>query len=113
MPGQGALSGSILALTFSNKAAEEMRERLSDSHQDAAIEMWVGIFHAFGAGDGHEVAGAIRANAGSQNHSIRLISLHFWKPTSRAYRCATTGTCSNPLTSWSTSCRRSLAAKMS
>jgi superfamily I DNA/RNA helicase len=46
--GQGALSGSILALTFSNKAAEEMRERLSDTHQDAAIEMWVGTFHAFG-----------------------------------------------------------------
>ena len=45
---QGALSGSILALTFSNKAAEEMRERLSHSHEDAAIEMWVGTFHAFG-----------------------------------------------------------------
>jgi superfamily I DNA/RNA helicase len=46
--GEGASSGSILALTFSNKAAEEMRERLSDFHQDAAIEMWVGTFHAFG-----------------------------------------------------------------
>lgn len=46
--GTGALSGSILALTFSNKAAEEMRERLSASHHDAAIEMWVGTFHAFG-----------------------------------------------------------------
>jgi DNA helicase-2/ATP-dependent DNA helicase PcrA len=44
----GALSGSILALTFSKKAAEEMRERLSVMDADAAIEMWVGTFHAFG-----------------------------------------------------------------
>lgn len=41
-------ASSILALTFSNKAAEEMRERLSDVDADAAIEMWVGTFHAFG-----------------------------------------------------------------
>jgi superfamily I DNA/RNA helicase len=44
----GVLSGTILALTFSNKAAEEMRERLSAMNADAAIEMWVGTFHAFG-----------------------------------------------------------------
>lgn len=43
-----ATPAAILALTFSNKAAEEMRARLSASHQDAAIEMWVGTFHAFG-----------------------------------------------------------------
>ncbi|MBV8686878.1 MAG: UvrD-helicase domain-containing protein [Alphaproteobacteria bacterium] len=45
---EGALPGSILALTFSKKAAEEMRERLSKRNRDAAIEMWVGTFHAFG-----------------------------------------------------------------
>src|SRR3984893_17561480 len=44
----GVLSGTILALTFSNKAAEDMRERLSALNADAAIEMWVGTFHAFG-----------------------------------------------------------------
>jgi DNA helicase-2/ATP-dependent DNA helicase PcrA len=44
----GGKSGAILALTFSNKAAEEMRTRLAATHQDAAIEMWVGTFHAFG-----------------------------------------------------------------
>lgn len=45
---QGASPASILALTFSNKAAEEMRERLSASNAQAAIEMWAGTFHAFG-----------------------------------------------------------------
>jgi DNA helicase-2/ATP-dependent DNA helicase PcrA len=45
---QGSASSWFLALTFSNKAAEEMRERLSAMNADAAIEMWVGTFHAFG-----------------------------------------------------------------
>jgi DNA helicase-2/ATP-dependent DNA helicase PcrA len=45
---KGSPSSSFLALTFSNKAAEEMRERLSVMNADAAIEMWVGTFHAFG-----------------------------------------------------------------
>ncbi len=44
----GAIPGSIMALTFSRKAAEEMRERLSVMDAQAAIEMWVGTFHAFG-----------------------------------------------------------------
>lgn len=44
----GAEAGSILALTFSKKAAEEMRERLSVMNPQAAIEMWVGTFHSFG-----------------------------------------------------------------
>jgi DNA helicase II / ATP-dependent DNA helicase PcrA len=43
----GSLPGSFLALTFSNKAAEEMRERLVTSGHDV-VEMWVGTFHAFG-----------------------------------------------------------------
>ena len=45
---KGISPASILALTFSNKAAEEMRERLSTSNSNAAIEMWIGTFHAFG-----------------------------------------------------------------
>jgi superfamily I DNA/RNA helicase len=45
---QGVPAASILALTFSNKAAEEMRERLSASNPQAAIEIWTGTFHAFG-----------------------------------------------------------------
>ncbi len=38
----------ILALTFSNKAAEEMRERIASTAPDAASAIWIGTFHAFG-----------------------------------------------------------------
>ena len=44
----GSSPASILALTFSNKAAEEMGERLAAMDADAAVQMWVGTFHAFG-----------------------------------------------------------------
>lgn len=46
--GKGAPPGSILALTFSNKAASEIRERVADSLPLAAPEIWAGTFHAFG-----------------------------------------------------------------
>lgn len=39
---------AILALTFSNKAAEEMRERVGRIAPDAAPHIWMGTFHAFG-----------------------------------------------------------------
>lgn len=39
---------SFLALTFSRKASEEMRERIAAMNPGAAIEMWVGTFHQFG-----------------------------------------------------------------
>jgi UvrD-like helicase family protein len=38
----------ILLLTFSNKAAGEMSERIARKNKDAAAAMWVGTFHAFG-----------------------------------------------------------------
>lgn len=38
----------ILLLTFSNKAAGEMAERIARKHKDAAAAMWIGTFHAFG-----------------------------------------------------------------
>lgn len=39
---------SILALTFSNKAAEEMLSRVTAANRDAAVQIWMGTFHAFG-----------------------------------------------------------------
>ncbi|HEV7843311.1 MAG TPA: UvrD-helicase domain-containing protein, partial [Pyrinomonadaceae bacterium] len=38
----------IVALTFSNKAGEEMRERVERFAPDAAPKIWIGTFHAFG-----------------------------------------------------------------
>lgn len=38
----------ILVLTFSNKAAGEMAERIARENSEAAAAMWIGTFHAFG-----------------------------------------------------------------
>ncbi len=38
----------ILVLTFSNKAAGELADRIAAGHADAAAAMWIGTFHAFG-----------------------------------------------------------------
>lgn len=39
---------SIVALTFSNKAAQELSERVSAVLPEAAANIWTGTFHAFG-----------------------------------------------------------------
>jgi len=39
---------NILALTFSNKAAGEIRERIEVASPNAAAAIWAGTFHAFG-----------------------------------------------------------------
>ncbi|WP_455186637.1 UvrD-helicase domain-containing protein, partial [Azospirillum palustre] len=39
---------SILVLTFSNKAAGELSDRIAFTRPDAASAMWIGTFHAFG-----------------------------------------------------------------
>ena len=42
----GIAPGAILAFTFTNRAAREMRERLRAMAGDAAQSLWVGTFHA-------------------------------------------------------------------
>ena len=39
---------AILALTFSNRAAEEMRSRVAEARPEDASRIWIGTFHAFG-----------------------------------------------------------------
>ncbi len=38
----------LLVLTYSNKAASEMAERIADKRPEQAAAMWIGTFHAFG-----------------------------------------------------------------
>ena len=45
---QNVPPATILALTFSNRAAEEMRSRVAEVHPEAAIHIRMGTFHAFG-----------------------------------------------------------------
>lgn len=44
----GVAPDQILALTFSNKAAGEIGDRIMLANAQAAAEMWTGTFHAFG-----------------------------------------------------------------
>ncbi|QOZ07502.1 ATP-dependent helicase [Bradyrhizobium sp. CCBAU 51765] len=45
---KGVPPAGILVLTFSNKAAREIKERIATTSADAAAEIWAGTFHAFG-----------------------------------------------------------------
>ncbi|WP_250847935.1 UvrD-helicase domain-containing protein, partial [Escherichia coli] len=38
----------ILVLTFSNKAAGELADRIAAKQPRAAAAMWIGTFHSFG-----------------------------------------------------------------
>jgi DNA helicase-2/ATP-dependent DNA helicase PcrA len=44
---EGVHPGSILAMTFTNKAAEEMRERVQRLVSVPSAQMWVSTFHSF------------------------------------------------------------------
>src|SRR5579859_6557249 len=45
---EGVDPRKILLLTFSNKAAGEMAERIARKNKEAAAAMWIGTYHAFG-----------------------------------------------------------------
>jgi DNA helicase II / ATP-dependent DNA helicase PcrA len=45
---KGVAPEHILTLTYSNKAAEEMRIRAAKSNPELAPRLWLGTFHAFG-----------------------------------------------------------------
>ncbi len=45
---EGVDPASILVLTFSNRAAGELADRLANAMPEAAPRIWIGTFHAFG-----------------------------------------------------------------
>jgi superfamily I DNA/RNA helicase/Zn-dependent peptidase ImmA (M78 family) len=45
---EGVDPSAILVLTFSNRAAGELAERLATAVPDSASRIWIGTFHAFG-----------------------------------------------------------------
>ena len=45
---EGTDPAAILILTYSNRAAGELSERLTAAAPDAAPKLWIGTFHAFG-----------------------------------------------------------------
>lgn len=45
---EGVDPGAILVLTFSNKAAGELRERIAAKFPEAVTTLWLGTFHSFG-----------------------------------------------------------------
>lgn len=45
---KGVDPSKILILTFSNKAAGELSERIASKHPEAAVGAWIGTFHGFG-----------------------------------------------------------------
>ena len=45
---EGIDPASILVLTFSNKAAGELRERIAAKYPGAVATLWIGTFHSFG-----------------------------------------------------------------
>ena len=45
---EGVDAASILVLTFSNRAAGELAERVAAAVPDKAARIWIGTFHAFG-----------------------------------------------------------------
>ena len=44
----GVDPSNILVLTFSNKAADELRERIAQKTPEAVATLWLGTFHSFG-----------------------------------------------------------------
>ena len=72
---------NILALTFSNHAAEEMTDRLLAAVGETAHRVWIGTFHAFGfellRKEGHRIGLSAYPRLLETADAITLIERHF------------------------------------
>jgi superfamily I DNA/RNA helicase len=67
---EGVDPASILVLTFSNKAAGELRERIAAKYPSAVTTLWIGTFHSFGLDIVHRFGNRL-----GLSESPRVISL--------------------------------------
>ena len=78
---RGVPPESILALTFSNRAANEMAERLRRSVGETASRVWIGTFHAFGfellRKEGHRIGLPSRPILLEPGDAITLLERHY------------------------------------
>lgn len=75
--GEGVAPASILVLTFSRKAAEELRERIARASEEAATQIWAGTFHALGLEllrqYGHLIGLAADPRPADANEAMRIL----------------------------------------
>ena len=78
---RGVAPGNIAALTFSNRAAEEMTDRLLATAGDAANCVWIGTFHAFGfellRKEGQRIGLTTRSELLETADAVTLLERHF------------------------------------
>jgi superfamily I DNA/RNA helicase/Zn-dependent peptidase ImmA (M78 family) len=94
--GEGVDPEGVLVLTFSNKAATELTERIAATWPEAAASAWIGTFHsfgldllrrcgrAFGLPENPRLIDQVEAVAMLEDELVRLDLEHFrdlWDPT--------------------------------